>query len=172
MQRFVLKIKNYFKKRPETIALPFDDILKSLSQDDRRLINSIWHKREFASNEPIYLIETPATVLYCIHSGSVGLFSNADFSPETRIKVANQGDFIGFSALIAEKSRTTGAIALEDSILYALFRQDFIWLYNSKPSIAVHLLLGISAKMQSELDDAYCRYMALIQQLAKSGIVI
>jgi CRP/FNR family transcriptional regulator len=107
----------------------------------------LWQVRSGAT---LLLEGARATHVYVVHTGTFKLIKTAEDGYEQVLAFGGQGEVLGFEALCEDRQRT-GAVALEDCIVYAIAARDARLWRRQHPS----------------LDHAL--QMALSRQLARSG---
>jgi CRP-like cAMP-binding protein len=98
-----------------------------------------------------------ADAFYLVASGSVSIGLDSASGRELVINEMRPGDCFGELGLITGQPRSTGAIASEPSVLWAISRQDFAAVLESEPALAKNLLreaarrLGKSSEREGAL---------------------
>lgn len=118
-----------------------NDILKELSTD--RNINRYKSKQTIFSegNRPI--------CLFYIQKGKVKTFKTNENGKELVMDLYNEGDFVGFISLLENVNYQETAVAMEESELAIIPREDFEELLNSNPEVT-HKFIQLLAKNISE----------------------
>lgn len=99
--------------------------------DEARAMEAINHLsenrelRHYKKKDPIFKEGEHPRWLYFVESGKVKIYKTSDDGRELIVKVAQQGDFLGFLALFKEDSYTESAAALEDCSIKLVPKQDF-----------------------------------------------
>jgi CRP/FNR family transcriptional regulator len=63
--------------------------------------------------------------LFCVHSGKIKLSRTGDEGKEQIVRLAGEGDVIGYRALLSNDRYQSSAIALEDAAICFIPRQIF-----------------------------------------------
>jgi DNA-binding response OmpR family regulator len=127
------------------------DILKELSAD--RNTNKYKPKQQVFSegNRP--------TCLFYIQKGKVKTYKTNDYGKELVMDLYNEGDFLGFISLLENTNYQETAVAMEESELAIIPKEDFEELMNSNPEVSqkfIQLLAkNISEKKNQLLGIAY-----------------
>lgn len=107
--------------------------LKKLSTDHRL--------RNFARKENVFAEGDYPRYLYLVESGKIKLYKTNDFGKEYIINYRQKGDFIGYTALIAEqKSYNFSAAAMEKSSLRLIPQEDFQKLLYANTHVASQMV--------------------------------
>ena len=138
---------------PLPASRPLVDLLRLMGSDpdgseaDHAFTVPLWQVRSGAT---LLLEGARATHVYVVRTGTFKLIKTAEDGYEQVLAFAGQGDVLGFEALCEDRQRT-GAVALEDCIVYTIAARDVLLWRRQYPS----------------LDHAL--QMALSRQLARSG---
>ena len=127
------------------------DILEELSSG--RNINK--YKRK----QLIFLEGNRPTSLYFVQKGKVKTYKTNDNGKELVVGLYNEGDFLGFTALLEDSNYKETAAAMEENELAVIPRKDFEELINSNQEVSrkfIQLLAkDISEKETQLLGMAY-----------------
>ena len=94
--------------------------------------------------------------LYFVESGKVKIFKTSDDGRELFVKVAQQGDFLGFLALFKEDAYPESAAALEDCSIKLVPKQDFAALVFGNRDVNarfIKMLAGHIVEQEQQLID-------------------
>ena len=105
-------------------------------------------QRTFGPGEIIFRKDDPGDSLYVILSGQVKVVLIGEDGREVILSVLGQGEFFGEMALIDDEPRSAHVIAMEDSGLIVLRREDFQILMTQSPAIALALLKELSRRLR------------------------
>lgn len=102
--------------------------------------------------------EYPTSVYY-VRSGEVKMYRSHQEGKELITDIYRRGDFFGYESILQNRDYEESAVALEDSELVAIPRQDFMTLMFSHPDVAAafisFLCKRITEKEQHLLSLAY-----------------
>ena len=91
------------------------------------------------SGEPLFVAGAPSDTLYLLRSGRLGVFTDGmNGGPELK-GVVRPGEPVGEMALVAETPHTATVVALRDSEMLALPRDDFLRAARGDPDLLVEL---------------------------------
>jgi len=88
-----------------------------------------------------------ADAFYLVASGSISLGLDSASGRELVINEMRPGDGFGELGLITGQPRSTGAIASEPSVLWAISRHDFAAVLESEPAMAKNLLREAASRL-------------------------
>jgi CRP-like cAMP-binding protein len=127
------------------------DILASFTEG--RNIN------KYKKKQVIYSEGNRPSQLFFIQKGKVKTYKTNDFGKELTVGLYSEGDFLGYVALMEGSSYRESAIAMEDTELAIIPREDFNELMNSSKEISqkfIKLLArNVSEKEEQLLGMAY-----------------
>jgi CRP-like cAMP-binding protein len=98
--------------------------------------------------------------LYCINKGKVKLNTIGIDGKEQILRLAKEGDVIGYRSLIANERYHCSAVAIEDSSICVIDRNYFWTTINENPK----LLFQVIKKMSSDLKAAEEHIVSLSQK--------
>ena len=97
-------------------------------------------EREYPKNSVILFEDDPGDALYVVSSGQVKVVLIGEDGREVILSVLTDGDFFGEMSLIDDEPRSAHVIAMKDSQLLVLRREDFQAQLEAQPKIALKLL--------------------------------
>ncbi len=162
-------------------------IFSDLNSDTLRKVSELGTLKSYNKNSVILSEEEDGSALFVIVHGKVKVcrISKDDSSKEVILSILNPSDFFGEMALLDGLNRSANVIALEDSKLFIIQRNDFLALLHEFPDVSIALLQelaqrlrGASMKIKAlSLKDAEGKVATVLLQIAddvgriKHGIV-
>jgi len=120
-------------------ALRRSELFSELSDDDlQRLCLNIEYVR-LAAGETLFAQGSPGDRAYFIQEGQLEIL-NTSGGREVLIAVRKPGELIGEMALLEETPRSAAVRARQDSLLYAIGKQQFDQLFGSSPAALKNML--------------------------------
>lgn len=128
--------------------------------DEARAMEAIKHLsenrevRHYKKKDLIFREGEHPRWLYFVESGKVKIFKTSDDGRELIVKVAQQGDFLGFLALFKEDAYPESAAALEDCSIKLVPKQDFAALVFGNRDVNarfIKMLAGHIAEREQQL---------------------
>ncbi|MCX7877254.1 MAG: Crp/Fnr family transcriptional regulator [Ignavibacteria bacterium] len=98
--------------------------------------------------------------LYCINKGKVKVFQIGEEGKEQILRLAKEGDILGYRALISGEVYSASASALEEAVICFIPKTKFYELIRSSSSLAEKLMQTLS----HDLKEAEHRLVALAQK--------
>ncbi len=142
-------------------------LLKDLSEVELALLEKNRYEVSYAAGEIIYKEATKPQGLLCLKVGKVKIVKTGFAGMEQIVALKKPVDFIGFQALMGEKKYETSAIALEDSIVCFVDKNDFYKIIKNNNYLAFKII-GLFA---NELDEIRNRQISLTQKHMRARIV-
>jgi uncharacterized membrane protein len=128
------------------------ELFAHLDAEDRaRLANAIGLCR-LAADETLFQTGEPGEALYIVLSGEVELFVRDTTGQKISLTTAGAGQMFGELALLDRGPRTATALALADSELLELDRDDLVELFKRSPTAALSMLAGMG-RMTRQADE-------------------
>ena len=122
------------------------DVLKrvplfaDLSEADLTRFGEVTREREYPKNSVILFEDDPGDALYIVSTGQVKVVLIGEDGREVILSVLGDGDFFGEMSLIDDEPRSAHVIAMRDSHLLVLRRDDFQSQLEQHPKVALELL--------------------------------
>jgi CRP-like cAMP-binding protein len=105
-------------------------------------------ERSFPKGSVIVFEDDPGDALYLVARGQVKVVLIGEDGREVILSVLGEGNFFGEMSLIDEKPRSATVIAMVDSIVLVLRREDFQARLRTSPEIAIALLRELSRRLR------------------------
>ena len=115
-------------------------LFSDLSEGDLASFAEVTREREYPKNSVILFEDDPGDSLYIVSTGQVKVVLIGEDGREVILSVLGDGDFFGEMALIDDEPRSAHVIAMKDSQLLVLRRDDFQAQVAMHPQIALKLL--------------------------------
>jgi CRP-like cAMP-binding protein len=115
-------------------------LFADLAEADLSRFAEVAREREYPKNSVILFEHDPGDALYLVSSGQVKVVLIGEDGREVILSVLGDGDFFGEMSLIDDEPRSAHVIAMKDSQLLVLRRDDFQTQLVANPKIALKLL--------------------------------
>jgi CRP-like cAMP-binding protein len=119
-------------------------VLNVLSEEDYAFLISRHGPQKYQKGEIIFKEGMVASGIYFIYSGKVKKYKLDRDEREQIIYVANQGELIGYHAVLSEERYSDSAAALEESMISFIPKDDFFSVLNRSFPLAHRLLKALS----------------------------
>lgn len=144
---------DFQKRRPEnprTAQIRQLGLFATLGRRELRVIDGLLHERTYLKGEVIFDEGEVGQALYVVLSGRVLICRPGD-PGGGRIAEIPAGALFGELALLESAPRTAQARSLEDSVLAALARTDFLGLVETHGAIASKIALQLARDLGRKL---------------------
>lgn len=115
-------------------------LFSDLAEGELVRFAEVTREREYPRNSVILFEDDPGDSLYIVSAGQVKVVLIGEDGREVILSVLSDGDFFGEMSLIDDEPRSAHVIAMRDSRLLVLRRDDFQQQVQQHPSIALKLL--------------------------------
>jgi CRP/FNR family cyclic AMP-dependent transcriptional regulator len=115
-------------------------LFSDLSAAELARFAEVAREREYPKNSVILFEDDPGDALYIVSGGQVKVVLIGEDGREVILSVLSDGDFFGEMSLIDDEPRSAHVIAMRDSRLLVLRRDDFQQQIQQHPSIALKVL--------------------------------
>ena len=123
-------------------------LFSQLEPAELERVTEISRERTYPKNSVILFEDDPGDALYVVAEGQVKVVLIGEDGREVILSVLGEGEFFGEMALIDDEPRSAHVIAMEDSTLLVLRREDFQGILKQTPSIALALLRELSRRLR------------------------
>jgi CRP/FNR family cyclic AMP-dependent transcriptional regulator len=119
------------------------ELFEHLNDDDRRRLAEVVDYRSLEAGAKLFEAGSPGESLFVVKNGEMELYIKDTAGQKIVLTVARDGDIFGELALLDRGARTATAIALIDTELLELDREDLLLLFQSTPSAALRMLASM-----------------------------
>jgi CRP/FNR family transcriptional regulator, cyclic AMP receptor protein len=120
------------------------ELFEHVNDEDRARLAEFIDLRPLAAGETLFKTGEPGESLFVVRSGEVELFIKDTAGQKILLAIASANEVFGELALLDRGPRTATALALTDSELLELDRDDLLLLFQKSPSAALRLLAAMS----------------------------
>jgi len=120
-----------------------NELFEQLTEEDRAQLALVVDRRELTAGTTLFQAGEPGESLFVVSTGEVELFIKDTAGQKIVLTVARDGEIFGELALLDRGARTATAIALVDTELLELDRDDLLLLFQKTPEAAVRLLAAV-----------------------------
>jgi uncharacterized membrane protein len=116
-----------------------------LNEDDRVALAKVVDELKVPADHTLFQAGDPGDSLFIVRLGEIELYIKDTAGQKIVLHTAETGDMFGELAMLDSGARTATALALTDSELLVLDRDDLILLFQRKPEAALHMLASLSS---------------------------
>jgi CRP/FNR family transcriptional regulator, cyclic AMP receptor protein len=119
------------------------ELFEHLKADERLEFAGVVDCRRLEAGETLFRAGEPGESLFVVRSGEVELYIKDTAGQKIELTVAGTGEVFGELALLDQGARTATAVALTESELLELDREDLLLLFQKTPKAALRLLASM-----------------------------
>lgn len=116
-----------------------------LDDDDRVELAKVIDESHVPAGDALFHAGDPGDALFIVQSGEIELFIKDTAGQKIVLATPSHGDMFGELAMLDSGPRTATAVALQDSDILVLDRDDLVLLFQKKPESALHMLAALSS---------------------------
>ena len=115
-----------------------------LNEDDRIALARVVDELTVPEGHTLFQNGDPGESLFIVQAGEIELFIKDTAGQKIVLTTAYEGDMFGELAMLDSGPRTATAVALVESEVVVLDRDDLVLLFQRKPEAALHMLAALS----------------------------
>jgi CRP-like cAMP-binding protein len=154
--------------------LAYVPIFSEIPMEIIEKIEKIGTRKNYLKNDVILMENEVGTALFVIVTGKVKVARTSGDGREVILTILSESDFFGEMAILDGQTRSATVVAIEDSELFLIQRNDFINLLKEFPEVAISLLQELTKRLRSadakikalSLKDAEGKVATVLLQLA------
>jgi CRP/FNR family cyclic AMP-dependent transcriptional regulator len=123
-------------------------LFSELGPAELQRVVEVARERTYPKNSVILFEDDPGDALYVVAKGQVKVVLIGEDGREVILSVLGEGEHFGEMALIDDEPRSAHVIAMEDSTLVVLRREDFQPILAQTPQIGLALLKELSRRLR------------------------
>ena len=123
-------------------------LFELLSDEDRAALAAVVDNIHVTAGQTLFEAGHPGESLFVVRSGEIELFIKDNTGQKIVLMNAIEGGLFGELALLDRGARTATAVALADSELLELDREDLLLLFQRHPDSAVSMLAAVTGMMR------------------------
>jgi CRP/FNR family transcriptional regulator, cyclic AMP receptor protein len=120
------------------------NMFELLSEDDRLALAKVIDEEKISEGHALFQAGDPGDSLFIVQSGEIELFIKDTAGQKIVLATPSAGDMFGELAMLDSGPRTATAVALKDSDVLVLDRDDLVLLFQRKPEAALQMLAALS----------------------------
>ncbi|MCU1266545.1 MAG: hypothetical protein JWM21_2863 [Acidobacteria bacterium] len=120
------------------------NMFELLNEDDRQELAEVVDELKVPEGHTLFQAGDPGDSLFIVQSGEIELFIKDTAGQKIVLTTAQNGDMFGELAMLDTGPRTATAVALTDTEVLILDRDDLVLLFQKKPESALHMLAALS----------------------------
>src|SRR4029453_13093309 len=116
-----------------------------LNEDDLQELAKVIDELKVPLGHTLFQAGDPGDSLFIVQSGEIELFIKDTAGQKIVLATPSTGDMFGELAMLDYGPVTATAVALQDSDVLVLDRDDLVLLFQKKPDAALHMLAALSS---------------------------
>lgn len=122
-------------------------LFSQLRDSDLEVLAPLLTQREYPKNRVIRFAHDPCDAFYVVLRGQVKVMLIAEDGREVVLSLVREGDFFGEMALLDDEPYAASVIAMDDTSLLVLRRDDFRRSIRELPEMSFGLLRALCARL-------------------------
>jgi len=131
---------------PRRLALV--PLFSKLRESDLELLAGLLKARDYTKNRVILFAHDPCDAFYIVLTGQVKVMLIAEDGREVVLSIVGKDDFFGENALMDDEPYSASVIAMDDSKLLVLQRDDFRRCISDMPGMSFGLLRALCGRLR------------------------
>lgn len=123
-------------------------LFERLDEDELGELAAVIDDEKLSVGKTLFQAGDLGESLYIIKKGAVELFVKDTTGQKILLKIAEEGDIFGEISMLDNRPRSASALALEDTELFALDRDDLLLLFSKKPDAGLNMLAAMSEMLR------------------------
>jgi len=153
-------IKKFNAPSCESCRSRIDSVFCNLSEDDLANLSKQKHCNYYQKGQTVFTEGNTPSGLYCVNNGKIKISHFGFEGKEQIIRLAKDGDILGYRALISGESYSATATVFEESKICFIPKELFFDLLKTNSEITK----GVMLLLASELKDAENKITNLAQK--------
>jgi CRP/FNR family transcriptional regulator len=127
----------------------------------------------YKKGQTIFAEGIPPTGLFCIHKGKVKIFKTGSRGREKIMRLAKNGDVLGYRSLISGGPATVSAAALEESIICCIPPETFFNLMRANGGFSLRIIQLLTNELtRAEQEIVHLAQKPVRERLAEALVVL
>ena len=124
------------------------ELFKLLDENELKEFSAVVDTESVEAGNTLFNVGDHGESLYIVKSGEVELFIKDTAGQKIVLKTATKDDLFGEISMLDNRPRSATAVALMDSELYVLDRDDLLFLFQKQPDSGLNMLAAICGMLR------------------------
>jgi CRP/FNR family transcriptional regulator len=124
-------------------------IFKSLSSEDLESLSLNKAGNVYKKGQNVFFEGNRPSGLYCLNKGKVKVYKLGYGGKEQIVRIAKEGDILGYRALLSGENYTASATALEDAYICFVPKHIFFTIMNTNAELSMKMMHLLSHDLKS-----------------------
>lgn len=129
-------------------ALEQIPLFANFSPEQKKLLQERSVLSEYKKGATVYKEADPANAFFCLVSGRVVISTKDVHGKDTILEYLHRGKYFGMISLLTGDSHSVTAVALNDSLILKIEKNNFDYLLKKIPALAIDLSLTLSRRLK------------------------
>lgn len=125
-------------------------LFEDLPDDSLKLVSSLCEIEEYKKNQVIYEEGSNGDAFYCVITGRVVTYTKDKFGVDIVIEYLHRGKYFGIISLLTDGIHSVTAKAFNDSVILIIKKEDFNFILNKIPHLAIDLSKTLSRRLKNK----------------------
>lgn len=152
-------------------------LFELLDADELAELAAVIDEKKLSANEILFHAGDVGESLFIVQSGEIELYIKDTTGQKIVLKVTEAGDIFGEMSMLDNRPRSATAIALMDSELFVLDRDDLLLLFQKQPDAGLNMLAAMTGMLRKadellrtrvaqNVNDAMDEKLSTLQRIA------
>lgn len=129
--------------------------------------------QSYQKGQRIFHEGSPAMGLHCVRQGKIKVTKSGGDSKEQIVRLAKDGDVLGFQSVLTETKYSTSAVALDDCVVCFIPRSDFFRVWQSNVQFSTSLMQMMAKALgAAEVQMLHLAYKPVRERLAEALLLL
>ncbi|UOE34382.1 Crp/Fnr family transcriptional regulator [Hymenobacter monticola] len=129
--------------------------------------------QSYQKGQRIFQEGAPSLGLHCVSQGKIKVTKTGGDGKEQIVRLAKDGDMLGFQSLLTEPKYSTSAVALEDCVVCFIPRADFFRVWQSNVQFSTSLMQMMAKALgAAEVQMLHLAYKPVRERLAEALLLL
>lgn len=124
------------------------ELFKLLDDEDLEMLAGVVDSQELAANEILFHTGEPGNSLFVVKTGEVELYVKDTAGQKIVLTNAGETSMFGELSMLDNKPRSATAMALIDTELLVVEREDLLFLFQKNPETALNMMAAMSEMLR------------------------
>jgi len=123
-------------------------ILNELPLEEKKRLEHVMRSKKLNKNQSIFTQDSIPSSVFLVKEGKIKKFKVDTEGREQIIYIYNPGEFFGYSAILSGEPYSTSTVAIEDTTISFIRKNDFLQVLDQSPTLSRLLLKSLSHEFQ------------------------
>ncbi|MFS0821200.1 Crp/Fnr family transcriptional regulator [Bacillus sp. 1P02SD] len=122
-------------------------IFQGLNEEEMNLLKNVVQIRDYHKGDVIFREGDPSDTLYIIGEGIIKITKVAEDGKEQIVRLLFPDDFFGQSAMLQSENHYANAVAISDTVIYTIQKQDFFNTLERNHKMALRFMRALNERI-------------------------